>query len=95
MFRCLAKKCFVEIDDLFRLMIEEIQLGARNSELAEHLEELLTRFRRPQLVGMLPEPYGYALLSRVLDHLPAFLGGPLPPDAFDDVMFEAEFARHA
>ena len=65
MFRCLAKKCFVEIDDLFRLMIEEIQLGARNSKLAEHLEELLTRFRRPQLVGMLPEPYGYALLSRV------------------------------
>ena len=63
MLRRLAEQRLVEVDHLFRFVIEEVELGADHAEVAQHREELLPRLGCPQLVGVLPEPHADALLS--------------------------------
>ena len=76
-------------------MIEEVELRPSDAKVAEHLEELLAGLGRAELVGVPPEPHADALLARVIDDVAPFLHRPLPPDALDDVMLEAELAGQA
>ena len=91
----LAQQRLVEIDDLLGFVIEEVELGAGDAQVAQHLEELLPSLGRAQLVGVPPEPHADALLARVADDVAPLVHRPLAPDAFDDVMLEAELAGQA
>src|SRR5687768_18575674 len=93
--RRLAEERLVQIDHFFRFVIEKIELGAGDTEAAQHPEELLARFGRAELIRVLPEPHRHSLLTRIVDDVAALLHRPLPPDAFDDVMFESELTGHA
>src|SRR5262245_4913451 len=62
MLRSLRKQFVIKIDEVFVFVIEEIDLCSHPTESFKFAEELLARFRSPQLTRVPPEPQSHTSL---------------------------------
>src|SRR5688572_19192825 len=95
MFGGFTEQCCVQINDLFVLVVEEIDFCANDTEPLQLAEKFVASFRGAQLAGMPPEPQSDTALAGVIDQLLDLLIGPAGPEALNDVVFKSEFTRQA
>lgn len=85
----------VEASDFAMFVIEEIDLGSDDAGTREAFEESLLGVGGAEFPGMTPAPDADAAFARVGGEFAELFIGPARPKAFDDVVFEAEFASPA
>src|SRR5687768_3293500 len=87
---CRPEKRPVLIDDLFRFVIEEVDLRAYNADAVQTLEELRAGVIRFEIPAVLPKPDADIELFRIIGKLTHLVFGPSAPEAFHDVVFETQ-----
>src|SRR5262249_27255377 len=88
--RRLTEQRLIQVNDLFRFVIEEVNLRAGHPDALAEVEELFARFRRPQVAAVLPEEQSDFLLSREINRSAHLRLAPTRPEALDDLVLKSQ-----
>src|SRR3954470_4289061 len=88
--RRVAQDGLIEIDDLLRFVIEEVDLHAGDAEIVQPLKERASNFAILNIAAVDPQQQADLAGVRIGDQVAQLIVGPPAPEPLDDLVLETK-----